>query len=197
MDAATPKPRPDYPPRTPPPPKKPVEPPRPEPDTRPLPTPPDPRTQVARRRVAAVIRNRRAANWTLENAPWTPAKTGRLVVEQLIAWSYPLRETERQRWVEVSQLLGEAALADGGRRVSVHLADQDETALVMVLSHHSTQAPQDQARKGEESVLRSLTGLGVLSCGVEHAAGEPGTRRFAVLALPRRDAAPVPISVEG
>src|SRR4051812_49907029 len=74
--------RPDYPPKTPPPPKKPVEPPRPEGG--------NPGPLMVRPRLAARIANRRAANWTLENAPWTPAKAARHVIGKLAGWGYRL-----------------------------------------------------------------------------------------------------------
>ena len=99
--------RPDYPPKSPPLPKKPVEPPRPES----APTGP----VLVRPRLSARIANRRAANWTLENAPWTPAKAGRYVVTKLTEWGYTLTGDREADITEVTVLLARAALTDGGQ----------------------------------------------------------------------------------
>ncbi|MFE9369412.1 hypothetical protein ACFYM2_06490 [Streptomyces sp. NPDC006711] len=157
--------RPDYPPKTPPPPKRPVEPPRPEADT----------TVATRPRMRAAIGNRRAANWALENAPWTPAKAGRHVLGQLDAWRYRPVPALADRLTQVTELLTRTALADGGRRVSLHLADQDQQALVMVLSH----APG--ADVTSEELLRDVAELGASSCGADTATD--GRRLWAVIDL--------------
>ncbi|MER8268026.1 hypothetical protein ABT007_27945 [Streptomyces griseus] len=67
------------------------------------------------------------------------------------------------------------AVADGGRRVSVHLADQDRQALIVALSHLPGLAAAGTA------VLPELTGLGAVSCGTDMA--EDGRRVWAVLDL--------------
>lgn len=160
--------RPDYPPKTPPPPKKPVEAPRPE----------IPRSRAAvavQPRLRARIANRRAANWTLENAPWTPPKAGRAVVAKLRSWGYPLRDDHRA--AELTARLVTAALEDGGRRISVHLADQDQQALILVLSHQPGRPTLDDA------VLTEVAGLGVVSCGTDTDRDGDGCRRWALIQL--------------
>jgi hypothetical protein len=152
--------RPDYPPKTPPPPKRPVEPPRPSTVDR-----TDWRT--------VAMRNRRGSAWVLENAPWTPGKAGKRVVEQLHTWGYgsPTLDTMA---AEVTILLVRTAVDAGGRRVSLHLADQDRQALVMVLS-----SPRADLAAADGAVLPAVAALGATSCGVD--AGEDGRRLWAVL----------------
>ncbi|MET9294397.1 hypothetical protein [Streptomyces sp. NPDC003077] len=167
--------RPDYPPKTPPPPKRPVEPPRPEPDTKPAPH----KTALATRRPAVVIRNRRVTNRVFENAPWSPGKAARHVGEQLTAWGYGDRVAVREdRCAKVTKELVRAALGDGGKRVTVHVADQDDTALILVLSHQDGPVTDP-----DPAFLAKISTLGVLSCGTETERNEPGNRRWALLHL--------------
>ena len=151
---------PDYPPRTPPPPKRPISPPRP--DTSLAGTP----------RARMALANRQAANWTMEAAPWSAAKASRMVVGRLHGWGY--RQADRTA-TDLTELLVRTAVAAGGRRVSVHLADQDRQALIVALSHRAGMAVADGA------VLPELTALGAVSCGTDTA--EDGRRVWAVLDL--------------
>ncbi|MEU5288287.1 hypothetical protein N7925_01575 [Streptomyces sp. CA-278952] len=151
---------PDYPPKTPPPPKRPVSPPRPETNL----------AGTARARMQ--VRNRRSANWSLEAAVWSPRKASGFVLGQLHEWGY--READ-QAAVALTELLVRTAVADGGRRVSVHLADQNRQALIVALSHQPGLAVAD------DTVLAELTGLGAVSCGTDTA--EDGRRLWAVLDL--------------
>jgi hypothetical protein len=80
---------------------------------------------LVRSRLAARIVNHRVANWTLENASWTPAKVARYVTGKLGEWGYRLTEERAGSITAVTELLARAALTDGGRRINVHLADQD------------------------------------------------------------------------
>jgi hypothetical protein len=164
--------RPDYPPKTPPPQPKPISPERPNPPTKPV------KDQLSMRRPAMVIRNRRVANWGFENAPWSPPKAAARVVEQLVDWGYPVAGGQRDTVTAVTRELALAALADGGRRVTVHVADQDRQALVMVLSHQEGPAPG-----ADPELLGRLSALGVVSCGTETERDEPGNRRWALLDL--------------
>ncbi|MFI6054550.1 hypothetical protein ACIBCO_31220 [Streptomyces violascens] len=52
---------------------------------------------TVRPRLAARIANRRAANWTLENAPWTPAKAARHVMGKPAGWGYRLEDDRLAR----------------------------------------------------------------------------------------------------
>ncbi|WP_406349160.1 hypothetical protein OHA44_36365 [Streptomyces sp. NBC_00144] len=165
---------PSYPPKTPPPPKKPVEPPRPQRETVRSYGPLGAGTALAgRARPVVTMANRRGANWTLEARPWAPAKACRLVAAQLEEWDYqPDPET-------LDMVVGAlvTAAAGEGARLSVHLADQDGHALVLVLSHQHGQAPTDDA------LLHKLAGLGVVSCGVDSDQEHGGRRRWALLAV--------------
>ncbi|MER6917458.1 hypothetical protein ABT354_37965, partial [Streptomyces sp. NPDC000594] len=76
---------------------------------------------------------------------------------------------------EVVQLLVRAAVADGGRTISLHLAEQNRTLLVLALSHRPDPPALD------DSLLPALHRLGVLSCGTE--TGVDGRRLFAVLSV--------------
>lgn len=67
--------------------------------------------------------------------------------------------------------------AGEGARLSVHLADQDEHALILVLSHQHEQDPTDH------SLLHQLAGLGVVSCGVDTDQEHGGRRCRALLAV--------------
>lgn len=156
---------PDYPPKTPPPPKRPVQPPRPTPDTKTAPV-----AVRARERMSMV--NRRAANWGLESAPWAAGKARTHVIEQLHTWGY--RQADAMAG-DVTKLLVGQAVDDGGRRVSLHLADQDRQALIVVLSHRAGLEVTD------EGVLPEVAALGASSCGADTA--EDGRRLWAVLDL--------------
>ncbi|WP_405797327.1 hypothetical protein [Streptomyces sp. NBC_01506] len=156
---------PDYPPKTPPPPKRPVQPPRPTPDTKTA-------TVAVRGRHRMNISNRRAATWGLESAPWTVTKARTHVVDQLHTWGY--REVDEIAG-DVTALLIRTAVDDGGKRVSLHLADQRAQALIVVLSHRTGLAVTD------EQVLPGVAALGASSCGADTA--EDGRRLWAVLDL--------------
>ncbi|WP_331717857.1 hypothetical protein OG468_41210 (plasmid) [Streptomyces zaomyceticus] len=74
------------------------------------------------------------------------------------------------------RLLVDAATADEGRRISVHLADQDGMLLVVVLSHAGT-SPDD-------TILTDLAAVpGTASCGTD--ASDEGRRVWTVLSTER------------
>ncbi|MCX5231456.1 hypothetical protein [Streptomyces sp. NBC_00233] len=74
------------------------------------------------------------------------------------------------------RLLVGAAAADDGRRISVHLADQDDMLLIADLSHTSCEP--------DEAVLSDLAAVpGTASCGTD--ASEDGRRVWAVLSTER------------
>ncbi|MFC8080047.1 hypothetical protein ACFUN8_31480 [Streptomyces sp. NPDC057307] len=162
--------RPEYPARTPSPPKRPVRPPqpaRPTSDTKPKSAAPAPH---GRARMSMI--NRRAATWGLEAAPWTAAKASGAVVARLRDWGYPATDRAAR---DLTALLVSTAVADGGRRVSVHLADQDRQALIVALSHRTGLTVAD------ETLLPQLAALGAVSCGTDTAVD--GRRLWAVLDL--------------
>ncbi|WP_345982169.1 hypothetical protein [Streptomyces sp. DSS69] len=151
---------PDRPPKTPPPPKRPISPPRPD-------------TSLATTaRAGMLVRNRRAANWQLEAASWSPAKAVAHVLRRLHEWGHAEVNRPAQ---ELTELLVRTAVADGGRRVSVHLAVQGREALIVALSHQPVHAAADP------DLLPELARLGAKSCGTDTA--EDGRRVWAVFAL--------------
>lgn len=159
--ASGPKLPPSYPPKTPPPPKRPVEPPRPNGETQVLPTASAPLT--ARRPVRMSVRNRRAANWTLIADKWAVGKAVRHVTEAARAWGYAYPQDETL--AEAVELLVAGVLGDGGRRVSMHLADQDDRLLILALSHQPDPDPAD-----DEVLTELATVAGTVSCGTDAAA---------------------------
>ncbi|MFD5428815.1 hypothetical protein [Streptomyces sp. NPDC127084] len=184
--------RPDYPPKTPPPPKRPVQVPRPETGHDPsdaqnaLPEAgrgllPGPRTTgvAVPDRVRARIANRRVANWALDARPWAASSAGpkaaRHVAGQIEAWGY--RPARAAKAAELTERLVAAALKDGGRRISVHLADQNQQALILVLSHQAGPPPAD------DELLTELANIGVVSCGVDTDRDGGGQRRWALIQL--------------
>ncbi|MFE4608435.1 hypothetical protein ACFRK5_08745 [Streptomyces niveus] len=144
------------------PPKRPVEPPRPAPG----------KPVEVRGRLRMSLTNRRAANWGLESAPWAPSKARGHVIDQLHSWGF--READDTAG-NVAELLVSRAVNDGGRRVSLHLADQDRQALIVVLSHRAGLAVTD------ERLLPAVAALGATSCGAETA--QDSRRLWAVLDL--------------
>lgn len=118
------------------------------------------------------MRNRRTTAWSLEAAPWSAAKASAHVLDRLHEWGY--RETDTAA-AALTDLLVRTAVADGGRQVSVHLADQNRQALIAALSHQPGPAVADTR------VLPELTSLGAVSCGTDTA--DDGRRAWAVLDL--------------
>lgn len=146
------KPRPDYPPKTPPPPKKPPSPPPPQ--TR-LGTDAPVRLEAVRGR--KVMANRQGATWSLEAQPWAGKKAAGHVAERLTHWGHP----HPARLDDVVRHLIATVVEDGGRHVSLHLAEQDHQALILALSH------QPQPPDLGSEVLPRLHELGAVSCGTE------------------------------
>ncbi|MFE9813339.1 hypothetical protein [Streptomyces sp. NPDC005548] len=149
------KPRPDYPPKTPPPPKRPPSPPPPQAleALSALPMP-----QRSGRSGRPVMKNRQGAAWSLEAQPWAPGKAFAEVAGRLSKWGLNSPESLEA----LVRHLVAAVVADGGRHVSVHLAEQNDQALLLAFSHHARPAqPQD------DDVLDRLRGLGAVSCGTE------------------------------
>ncbi|WP_331717820.1 hypothetical protein OG468_40960 (plasmid) [Streptomyces zaomyceticus] len=178
MDGKGPKVPPSYPPRTPPPQKKPVEAPRPEPSTKPvtssvpLPRPGQARLETRRPRMS--IRARRAANWALTGYPWVAGQAVGKVTAAVRGWGYAHPEDDALN--KAVRLLVGAAAADEGRRISVHLADQDDMLLIAVLSHTSSQP--------DETILADLAAVpGTTSCGTD--ASDDGRRVWVVLSTER------------
>jgi hypothetical protein len=146
---------------------------------------------ATRSRLRARIANRRAGNWTYDTAPWasssSPSKAGDDVLSRLRAWGYHLPDDHPV--VALTARMVRAAVADGGRRASVHLADeeQDRQVVVLVLSHRPDAAP-DGSGSGDTApddggLLQELAVLGASSCGTETDRDGGGRRRWALVTL--------------
>lgn len=160
------KPRPDYPPKTPPPPKKPPSPPPPQ--TRLESGPPVKLDAIRGRKVMA---DRKGAAWTLEAQPWAAMRAVTEVTAKLTHWG--LRGPGGLD--AVVRFLITTVVSDGGRRVSLHLGEQDHQALILAFSH------QPQPADLGDTVLPRLHELGAVSCGTEVTA--EGRQVWAVLDL--------------
>lgn len=191
---------PNYPPKTPPPPKRPLSPPRPDvhddtagPDSadhaadaeggsggdgKGPAAGPGPVVRTARR--GATMRNRRGVNWTLESAPWAAPTARRRVLAQLHAWGHHIAPAMVTTVEEVTTLLVQAAVADTGRRISVHLSDQDGQVCVLLLSHQADLTP-GHAPDGDQVLHQVTAQTGVTGCGTD--TGPDGRRLWAVIDL--------------
>ncbi|MFB6878644.1 hypothetical protein [Streptomyces sp. NPDC056323] len=119
---------------------------------------------TARRGVGMV--NRRGANWSLESAPWAAGKARAAVMGQLGKWKYRLAPDTATAVEAVTTLLVEAAVADGGTKVSVRLSDQDGQACIPALSHHTTLTTELDDAGGD--VLHQITAhQPVTGCGTD------------------------------
>lgn len=164
---------PSYPPKTPPPPKKPVSPPRPETAVARSAGPGSP-ARTARRGVG--MRNRRGVNWSMESAPWAVGIAKRKVTAQLGEWGY---RPDTAVIDTVTELLVTTAVTDNGRRISVHLSDQDQQACILVLSHQAALTPGHAP--DSDDVLHQIAAVsGVTGCGTD--TGPDGRCIWAVIA---------------
>ncbi|MFJ3235858.1 hypothetical protein [Streptomyces sp. NPDC086787] len=121
------------------------------------------------------MRNRRGAAWALEARSWAGAKAVRVVSDRLAAWGFASPGCLEA----VVRLLVATVVADGGRHVSLHLAEQDHTVLVLAFSHRA--APVGGGGCEEAGVLSVLRRLGADSCGTETAS--EGRQVWALLPL--------------
>ncbi|MEE1789245.1 hypothetical protein PUR28_00285 [Streptomyces sp. BE308] len=104
-------------------------------------------------------------------------------MDALHRWGYRPKDDHPQQVVE---LLFRSAAQDGGRRISLHLAD-DETrnqVMILALSHRQDMPPgdDDQVLRDAEH-MRALAALGPRDVGVETT--PDGRRWWAGLDLPR------------
>ncbi|MFE3906552.1 hypothetical protein ACFXPY_41545 [Streptomyces sp. NPDC059153] len=77
------------------------------------------------------------------------------MVGQLGKWKFRPVPESAAAVKAVTTLLVEAAVADGGTKVSVHLADQDGQACILALSHRTT--PTTGHDDGGSAVLHQIT----------------------------------------
>ncbi|MFD9355671.1 hypothetical protein [Streptomyces sp. NPDC060031] len=165
---------PSYPPNTPKPQKKPVEAPRPQPAAKPTSALLGPRPRMR-------IRNRRTTALTFRADAWAAGKAAARTLAQVGEWGYAAAQEDL---LSAVRLLVEGAVTGGGKRVSVHLADQDGLILIVALSHQLTSAQTVVGQR--DGLLAQLVALRTVdSCGTDTA--EDGHRLWALL-----DAAPPP-----
>ncbi|WP_237542879.1 MULTISPECIES: hypothetical protein [unclassified Streptomyces] len=92
----------------------------------------------------------------MEAQPWSAGRASAEVSGRLKDWGCARPESLDGL---VRHLVG-VAVADGGRRISVHLAEENGRALIMALSHQSSDDLDD-------AVLPQLLDLGAENCGTE------------------------------
>jgi hypothetical protein len=103
------------------------------------------------------MKNRQGASWTMETGAWIPKKAAAHITGRLADWGLQAPKSID----DVVHLLVTTVIADGGRRISVHLSEQDGRIIVLALSH------QDPATPLPDEVLAALRGMGAASCGTE------------------------------
>ncbi|WP_445047897.1 hypothetical protein [Streptomyces drozdowiczii] len=126
------------------------------------------------------MRGRRGANWVYTANRWAPDKAKEAILTQLAAWDFRPGQSVLNAIEAVTVLLVETTVADQGRRVSVHLSDQDGQACILALSHDPGLADLDD--DAGSKVLHQVTAYRpVTECGMD--TGPDGRRVWAVVAL--------------
>ncbi|MFD7867356.1 hypothetical protein [Streptomyces sp. NPDC059783] len=102
------------------------------------------------------------------------------MLAQLGKWAYRPGPAVLDAVEAVTTLLVQAAVADGGATVSVHLSDRDGQACILALSHHTGLTTGLDDTGGD--VLHRITAhQPVTGCGTD--AGPDGRRIWAVIDL--------------
>ncbi|MCX4804420.1 hypothetical protein ACFWWM_16910 [Streptomyces sp. NPDC058682] len=150
VEAKGPKVPPSFPPKSPPPQKKPVEPPRPQPAAKPKSL-----TGVPPR---LIVTSRRARVLAFHADQWAAKKAAGQAALAVAEWHYTL--LDEHDFLKAVHGLVHTAVSAGGKRVSVHLADQDAKILVMVLNHQTDGQDGAGAVPAEVAVLRTVDACG-------------------------------------
>lgn len=150
VEAEGPQVPPSYPPKSPPPRKKPVEAPRPQPATT-----ENSLTGVPPR---LVVTSRRARVLAFRADQWAAKKAAGQAALAVAEWHYPL--PDEHDFLKTVHGIVRTAVAAGGKRVSVHLADQDNEILVMVLNHQTDTHGNAEAVPAEVAMLRTVDACG-------------------------------------
>ncbi|MFJ8160206.1 hypothetical protein ACIRBY_04660 [Streptomyces sp. NPDC096136] len=82
-----------------------------------------------------MVTGRRARVLAFRADRWAPRKAAGQAALAVAPWDYP--RLDEHDFLKAVHGLVEAAVAAGGKRVSVHLADQDAKILVLALSHRT------------------------------------------------------------
>ncbi|MEU9234035.1 hypothetical protein [Streptomyces subrutilus] len=150
VEAKGPKVPPSFPPKSPPPQKKPVEPPRPQPVTKPQSV-----TGVPPR---LVVHNRRTQVLAFRADEWAAKKAAGQAALAVAEWDHPL--LDEHDFLKAVHGLVSAAVEGGGKRVSVHLADQGKKILVMALNHQAGEQEGTDQVPSEVALLRTVDACG-------------------------------------
>ncbi|MFF0553929.1 hypothetical protein ACFYUL_33745 [Streptomyces sp. NPDC004311] len=105
-----------------------------------------------------VVTSRRARVLAFRADRWAAKKAAAQAALAVAEWDYPLLD-EHDFLTTVHGLVG-AAVAAGGKRVSVHLADQDDKILVMALNHQTSEQDAAGAVPAEVAALRTVEACG-------------------------------------
>ncbi|GGS36057.1 hypothetical protein Snoj_29600 [Streptomyces nojiriensis] len=127
-----------------------MEPPRPQPTVKPKSL-----TGVPPR---LVVTSRRARVLAFRADQWAAKKAAGQAALAVAEWDYPL--LDEHDFLKTVHSLVHTAVAAGGKRVSVHLADQDAKILVMVLNHQTGEHHDAGPAPTEVAVLRTVDACG-------------------------------------
>ncbi|MFF8271776.1 hypothetical protein ACF059_31005 [Streptomyces sp. NPDC016562] len=123
------------------------------------------------------IRNRQTAALIYRTDQWAAKKAADQTLTTVRGWGYPgLDESDLRAAV---RLLDDAAVRGGGRRVSVHLANQADKILVVALSHQGGSLP-------EGNVFAELQALATLESRGDDLADDRRRVWAVPTAVPRR-----------
>lgn len=120
------------------------------------------------------MKNRQGAAWSLEAQPWAAGKAVTEVTGRLRKWGLAAPDCLEG----LVRHLVATVVADGGRHISLHLAEQNHQVLLLAYSH------QAQPPRLEGDVLARLRDSGAVSCGSETSL--EGRQVWAVVDLPDR-----------
>ncbi|WP_404962180.1 hypothetical protein [Streptomyces sp. 147326] len=105
-----------------------------------------------------VVTSRRARVLAFRAEQWAAKKAAAQAALAVAEWDYPL--LNEHDFLKTVHGLVHTAVAAGGKRVSVHLADQDAKILVMVLNHQTDGQDDAGGVPAEVAVLRTVDACG-------------------------------------
>ncbi|MFF4331187.1 MULTISPECIES: hypothetical protein [unclassified Streptomyces] len=105
-----------------------------------------------------VVTSRRARVLAFRADRWAAKKAAVQATLAVAEWDYPL--LDEHDFLKTVHGLVHTAVAAGGKRVSVHLADQESKILVMVLNHQAGEQDAAGAVPAEVAVLRTVDACG-------------------------------------
>ncbi|MER7730076.1 hypothetical protein ABTX80_04270 [Streptomyces erythrochromogenes] len=102
--------------------------------------------------------SRRARVLAFRADRWAAKKAAAQAALAVAEWDYPL--LDEHDFLKAVHGLVDTAVAAGGKRVSVHLADQDDEILVRALNHQTGEQDVAGAVPAEVAVLRTVDACG-------------------------------------